>query len=216
MNANKTFAKPGVELSPRPGSKHSIELALSKRHPWLLPLLDGYAELDGFLTEDIARSGRAPACLEGCACCCSQPIPVTPPEVMAIALHLNRSGYPAKSPLPPPADCVFLQNGGCSIYPVRPIACRRYIVFGKQCGPGEVPTETRPQDVLNPSRHALLYILRKTIPFYVQQGILPKNTPPGLIGMRFFAEHTGLLHEVNWQVMQKGQPGSAGSESNAA
>lgn len=190
--------------------------ALNKKHPWLLPLLDGYAELDGFLTEDIARTGRTPACLKGCACCCSQPIPVTPPEIIAIALHLNRSGYPEKKQLPPPADCIFLKNGSCSIYPVRPIACRRYIVFGNQCSPGEVPTETRPGDVLKPSRHALLYILQKTIPYYVQQGLLPKDAAlPNPVDMRFFAMHTGLLHKVNWQDMRTVQTAS-GTKVNAA
>lgn len=165
----------------------------ARKHPWLLPFLQGYEQLGLILASCIERTGRIPACGKGCSHCCTQRIPVTPPEVMLIALWLRRQ---EKDIVSRPGHCRFLdERGACGVYPVRPVACRRYTVFGEPCAPGEMPTESRPHDVLWPSRRSLLHILQSSSLFYVRQGLLERNTLPEL---EFFARHTCFLHEVDW------------------
>ena len=171
------------------------------RHPWLVSLLRGYLLLRDCLAADLAKDGREPVCDRGCDLCCHQPIPVTPPEVVGIALLLKRHGYPERRSLPPPGACVFLEHGACSIYPLRPVACRRYLVFGRRCAPGEDPTSSRPGDVLRPSKHALLHALRASAAYYAHLGLIPRGVEPD---MRFFQSRTILLHEVDWSSFRKG------------
>lgn len=77
------------------------------------------------------------------------------------------------------------------MYPVRPIACRRFLVFNKVCCLGETPTNTRPADVLQPSRVVLLDCLRLTLPYYEILGMAPE----GPAGLEFFAGHTSLVQQ---------------------
>ena len=170
-------------------------------HSWLASLLRGYLLLRDYLEADLAKDGRQAVCGKGCDLCCHQPIPVTPPEVAGIALFLKRHGYPERRSLPPPEACVFLEQGACSIYPLRPVACRRYLIFGSRCAPGEDLTRGRPGDVLWPSKHALLHVLRASAGYYEHLGMLPRGADPD---MRFFQSRTVLLHEVDWSRFRTG------------
>src|SRR4029077_3631014 len=92
---------------------------------------------------------RAPvgavACRAGCDHCCYQIVGVTPPEALAIFDHLSRTASDAEleaisarvaeghertrglstgERFSPDHPCPFLQSGRCSIYEVRPLACR--------------------------------------------------------------------------------------------
>ena len=92
---------------------------------------------------------RAPegavACRAGCDHCCYQVVGVTPPEALAIAAELRRSlspdalarvivhvneaadrarGLDAAERFSPDHPCTFLEAGRCTIYEVRPLACR--------------------------------------------------------------------------------------------
>jgi Fe-S-cluster containining protein len=92
---------------------------------------------------------RAPegsvACRAGCDHCCHQIVGVTAPEAFAIFEHLKRTrspeelerlkarveaqyerarGLPSAERFSPEHPCVFLESGSCSIYEVRPLACR--------------------------------------------------------------------------------------------
>jgi Fe-S-cluster containining protein len=87
----------------------------------------------------------AVACRSGCDHCCHQVVGVSAPEALAIYDHLRATRSPAelerlkahverlhersrgRSPaerLSPEHPCVFLERGNCSIYDVRPLACR--------------------------------------------------------------------------------------------
>jgi Fe-S-cluster containining protein len=44
-------------------------------------------------------------------------------------------------------ECPFLLDGKCSVYPLRPLACRIFYVFQIPCGIGEDPIISRPIDV---------------------------------------------------------------------
>jgi Fe-S-cluster containining protein len=92
---------------------------------------------------------RAPegsvACRAGCDHCCHQVVGVTVPEALAILDHLARTwtsadrarltervsllheraqGVSSVERFSPNHPCVFLDGGRCSIYEVRPLACR--------------------------------------------------------------------------------------------
>ena len=90
-------------------------------------------------------SDRAPACHSGCAHCCYQAVGVSAPEVFAIHAHLRATRTPAEldaviarvrdaddrtrgltptERLSPHNPCPFLVDERCSIYDVRPLACR--------------------------------------------------------------------------------------------
>jgi len=92
---------------------------------------------------------RAPAgavaCQAGCDHCCHQSVGVTPPEALAIWQHLSSSlsssalaqvashvaathdrtrGLGSRDRYSPDQPCAFLREGVCTIYEVRPLACR--------------------------------------------------------------------------------------------
>jgi hypothetical protein len=85
------------------------------------------------------------ACHDGCAHCCYQAVGVSAPEALAIYAHLQRTrspeeldatllrvretddrtrGMPPAQRLSPDLPCPFLEQERCSIYEVRPLACR--------------------------------------------------------------------------------------------
>jgi hypothetical protein len=98
--------------------------------------------------------GRAPpgavACKAGCDHCCHQSVGVTPPEALAIwrhltetlspaelaevashvaAVHARTAGLSSDDRYSPDHPCAFLRAGQCSIYEVRPLACRGMNAF---------------------------------------------------------------------------------------
>ena len=102
---------------------------------------------DALNAEIIARKGVVLACGEGCAVCCSLRVDVFAHEIFPIA-HYIRSHFSVEesagvmSRLAAHAEqvlaltpfehatqnitCPLLQNGRCSVYAVRPNACRRH------------------------------------------------------------------------------------------
>ncbi|HYQ04667.1 MAG TPA: YkgJ family cysteine cluster protein [Polyangiaceae bacterium] len=96
-----------------------------------------------------ALLARAPtgsvACRAGCDHCCHQPVGLTPPEALTIAAHLRQTltpealatvaarlarrveetrGLSSAERFSPEHPCPFLNHGQCTIYEVRPLACR--------------------------------------------------------------------------------------------
>ena len=132
-----------------------------RRRPWLCGLLDAQAVLDAGVAAAVAREGalgRVPACGPGCAACCQRHlIPVTPLEIQGLCWYAERQlSGPLRREVaerlarPRHEDCPFLVRGACAAYPVRPLACRQFIVFGTACAPGEDVFSTRRHDVLDP------------------------------------------------------------------
>lgn len=176
-------------------------------HSPLTALAEAFAFLDASLQSELERTARTPACGPGCYACCLQPIPLSLAEVMGIKAFLKehdpiphsptggRKGDPDGGGGRGSLDrCPFLHEGGCLIYPVRPFACRRYLVFGRPCAKGEEPLQSRPQDVHRPSQAALLHALNMTLPLYDAAGL-----PHGRREDRdFFTRHTALIQQIQW------------------
>ncbi|MDH4396366.1 MAG: YkgJ family cysteine cluster protein [Limnobacter sp.] len=94
------------------------------------------------LAQTAQLSTGAFACKEGCTSCCHARVEVTPPEVFAIANYLAAeqedrrpvfiSRLVSRSAAPAPEShwstrpaCALLVDNRCSVYPVRPAACRK-------------------------------------------------------------------------------------------
>ena len=123
---------------------------------WLPRLLDAYAVLDAGMAEALAGVDRPAACGPGCGSCCHQPIPGSSLEALGLlwfVLHQcsPRVRHRLRSQLAECSfdrPCPFLLDGRCAVYPLRPLACREFVVLGRACRPGEQPDRTRPEDLL--------------------------------------------------------------------
>lgn len=121
------------------------------------------------------KSGQPLACRKGCSSCCKthKDIPIYPIEIVGIYWYvIEKISEPLRSKIKTAlinhkndSFCPFLIDGICSIYPMRPLACRQFNVFNRACLEGEDPYYTRPQDVLKPGAY-LGKALFETIPFY--------------------------------------------------
>lgn len=170
-----------------------------RRHPWLALLLDAYAVIDASVAVAVAKAPAQLACKAGCAECCFQPIPVLPLEVLGLACFLRETdaGQEARRALaykPGGAACPFLRAGNCLVYALRPMACRRYLVCGAPCAPGEDPVTVRPQDVLLPGRTVFASALAITAPYYKEQGLLHAEHP----ALEDFLRLTTMMQTVPW------------------
>jgi uncharacterized protein len=100
---------------------------------------------DGMTTAIEALPSKAQhACAPGCDFCCYLPVDVLAPEAFRIAAHLEQTCSPeALATLVYRLGaqgqhdfgirpCVFLANGRCSIYEVRPMVCRGYNSLSKE------------------------------------------------------------------------------------
>jgi Fe-S-cluster containining protein len=87
---------------------------------------------------DALPSKAQHACAAGCCFCCYLPVDVLAPEAFRISAHLKRTCSPGElaelvfrlgahgQPHAAVRPCVFLAQGRCSIYEVRPMVCRGY------------------------------------------------------------------------------------------
>lgn len=119
-----------------------------------IPTLQGVLDLARGAMESTSRlvagllahaPAGAVACRAGCDHCCHVIVGVTAPEALTIFDHLRRScsdaqmarlrervaafrdrtrGLSSAERFSPEHPCVFLEGGRCSIYDVRPLACR--------------------------------------------------------------------------------------------
>ena len=166
---------------PEPFRRYRFSVSRAeRRHPWLQYAFDLYAVVDASVAEALAASGREAGCAAGCHGCCHQPIPVTPLEVAALRWYACEAMPPeqaaalrnGKDKTGPNGrlSCRFLLGGSCAAYPVRPVACRRFMVLGHPCARAEDATVTRPSDVLAASRGMLNMAYALTLPYYKALG----------------------------------------------
>ena len=94
------------------------------------------------------------------------------------------------------APCPFLVDGACAVYPMRPLACREYIVFNQPCRLGERPEQTRPLDVLPLARTAQLQAFTVLLPFY---GVREDTARDAALQNRLVLRDTRILQQLDWQ-----------------
>ena len=148
------------------------------QYGWLTMLLDAYHVLqvgtELLLDQEKLRRGSNVACDAGCTSCCLRPeVPVTQLELLGIWWHVMNKMDPnlrfrlnqrllehRKN-----VECPFLIDSRCSIYTVRPLACRFLHVFGPRCLPEEIPVQDRPGDVWLP-RKAVPAAISCMLPYF--------------------------------------------------
>ncbi len=191
-----------LPLSPLAQQKRATFPLPGHTPPWFHLLLDAYATLEAGLEQQLAQEPRTPACHKGCTACCTHLIPTLPAEILGIGFYLNhilpkekRLSLLSHFEQTPATTCPFLRKGGCTIYAVRPMVCRRYLVFSQPCAPKEQPERTRPGDILQASPAHYLAALAHTVPIYQSLGVAAPTGPPTL---QFFLQQTVLLASVNW------------------
>lgn len=104
--------------------------------------LEAMREVMEVMDKAIKDSGRDHSCKKGCNFCCRMNVDILPEEAELIAVYcasndiviskeyLKKQMKVRKEMIAFSAVgvCVFLKDGLCSIYPVRPLACRKYLV----------------------------------------------------------------------------------------
>lgn len=180
------------------------------KYDWLSMLLDALHFTDRAVAVGIAAEERtrrqAVACHEGCFNCCLRPtVPLLPIELAGISWYASEKltgtvrdavKHQLQRHLESP-QCPFLVQGRCSIYPVRPIVCRTFHVFGESCAKDEDPFHTRRRDMWCPGRDIGDKVLDITLPFY---GITSKKTKKQALESDFLENHTKLMHEIDWNL----------------
>ncbi|MCW3807965.1 YkgJ family cysteine cluster protein [Plebeiibacterium marinum] len=99
------------------------------------------------------QEGKAIQCEKGCSWCCYQPVYMTTQEAVlifeflhqamdeaqrkkvlnnAVSKYKKTKGLTEEQKQSVKAPCPFLNQGSCSVYPVRPMACRIYLSSDKQ------------------------------------------------------------------------------------
>ena len=148
------------------------------RYPWLPILLDSYAIDDYEIQLDVKNGvigrGEKIACHKGCfSCCTSHAIPITPLEFMGVSWYYcevceadtKRQIRPRLLHHTKTIECPFLLDTVCSIYPVRPLACRDFFVYGEPCKMNEDPFVTRSHDMHPPNREISRYVALRLLDF---------------------------------------------------
>ena len=147
--------------------RFSSPLAEAK-YPWLKGILDTFYISDSEVESHIRKispTEGAPACHQGCHACCLKPtVPITEPELAVISWFSSEvlSGVlrgQVKTRLfehNERLECPFLVDRKCSIYDVRPLICRQFLVKTRPCEIGEDVLQTRPHDVIALPRETVI------------------------------------------------------------
>lgn len=179
------------------------------RFSWLSLLLDAYAVIDeGVATAVKAeqkKQGVKLACTKGCTNCCRnlKDIPVYPLELVGIYwFTVEKISPPVRSMLKKNllsharwAPCPFLIDNSCSIYPLRPAACRQFNVFTAPCTEGEDPYYTRRDDVLTPIQEYVDRAFSIMLPFY---GVTDKAAQERVIKGKLLHTQARVLQTCSW------------------
>lgn len=132
-------------------AKEVLETGITKRNLLILGIRI-YQAIDEFIKafeEQSAQTGQKPDCKKGCSWCCSNAVMVLPHEMILLKEYILQKIAPAQmKPILQKMEkknsitdsmksfefmhlkmpCAFLdENGACSVYEVRPMACRIYL-----------------------------------------------------------------------------------------
>ncbi|WP_198266478.1 YkgJ family cysteine cluster protein [sulfur-oxidizing endosymbiont of Gigantopelta aegis] len=182
-----------------------------QRLPWLSTLMDAYLITDQGISEAIKREekqGKKLACARGCATCCQshETIPVYPLELMGMSWYatevlageLREALKTQLRNLETLKSCPFLIDSACSIHAVRPMACRSFNVFNKQCEAGEDAYYTRRDDVLTPIKKYSDDAFDIMLPFY---GVKNKTERRKMIKAGGQHQMAKVMRELNWSTL---------------
>jgi len=186
--------------------------AAERKYKWLPTLLDTFAIADEGVSETREHNqaqGTPIACAAGCSACCKNPtVPFTKPEMQGISWYASevldgeiRSRVTERlQNHASTTECPFLVDDRCSIYPVRPLICRQYMVRGQQCEVGENVNDDRPGDVVMPPRRSIQKVAVSLLQFWDFPTRKAKIAAfeGGFIGLQ-----AKDMHRYDWKEMAK-------------
>ena len=183
------------------------------RYPWLSILLDAYhltdAGIEVELAEEIKRRNQQPGCHRGCLnCCLKANVPISQLERAGIAWFVTaKLSGDARRILEDQLQwhkdiphCPFIVDSLCSIYPVRPLACRIFYVFGTPCESASSISTTRKADIWTHSRDLARRVAMIILPFY---GIKAKAEKIKAFKEGFIFKQMTLLRSEPWEEVAK-------------
>lgn len=170
--------------------------------------MDAYAISDLAVQEkqesDYRERGVKAACHKGCVTCCYQQyIPVTTLELAGIVWYIcHRMEPQAQREMVAMLDaftgdrtCPMLVGATCAVYPVRPLACRQFVVYEKTCEPREDLLETRPEQVLKLDSSKIDEAYRAMLPFY--EMVSPEEQEAAIKDKYWLTQST-FMHKADW------------------
>jgi uncharacterized protein len=183
-----------------------------EKYEWLSMLLDAYHVNDVGTYKELKiekkKRNQKIACHKGCFKCCLKPdVPISEIEFVGISWYSSEmiSDSTIRNKLKKQLrnhrknlKCPFLLDGVCSIYPIRPLACREYYVFGKPCDDDEEPILSRPYDVWSPSRNVARKSALKILPFY---GFHEESQKVKIFEKGFIHEKSRSMHLHDWTLI---------------
>ncbi|MBL7119717.1 MAG: YkgJ family cysteine cluster protein [Dehalococcoidia bacterium] len=201
--------KPSKQLAKQLRSSQRVQYPDDEaRHPWLSILLDGYHVIDVGISIELKQEEEkhrtSVTCRKGCSNCCLRPtVPIGPLEELGISWFATeklqgdvREAIRKQLLIHGETlQCPFLLNSLCSIYLVRPVACRMFFVFGKQCELGEHLEQTRPSDIWTHSRDLARRVAMIVLPFY---GITGKRNKIQAFQDGYIGSISRPMHEYPW------------------
>jgi Fe-S-cluster containining protein len=184
----------GLDDGPRPETRAQVAAALERGVDPLV-VVDHVARGVDTLVTDIERldlPGEEPlACTKGCSYCCHQRVELTAPEVLLIARSVRESaerrsrvaetarrlgGQDARTHHLAQVRCALLdENGACSVYASRPLACRR--AHSTDVGICEAAHRKPTLEVLVPSSTALWWNISALVLGYYEGSALGGHPP---------------------------------------
>lgn len=109
-------------------------LTFAKKRAPIVGVIAIHDTIDKAITKDVGQV----TCARGCNFCCYIEVTTATEEGKMLARHVKREMLPALAKqaaankwndLPyQDRKCVFLKNGECSVYDIRPAVCRKYAV----------------------------------------------------------------------------------------
>ena len=175
------------------------------KYKWLKVILDTFYVSDALLEahlENLARKGTKPACHKGCHACCLKPtVPFTEPELRAISWYASEVISGELRPVvrqrllahDQHLECPFLVDKACSIYPVRPLICRQFLVKEKPCEIGEDVIRLPREGVVRPVAMRLLD----------HYGFKTQRAKQKAFESGFIVDQARPMHEYNWTHIAK-------------
>lgn len=179
-----------------------------RKYKWLSNLLDTFAIADEGVAatrDHQAASGTPVACSNGCSACCKNPtVPITEPELIGISWYASEvlageTRARVKERLETHMDrveCPFLIDDQCSIYPVRPLICRQYMVRSKPCSVGEHVDKTRPGDMVMPPRSSIQKVAVQLLNHWDFQS---RKAKLQAFENGFIGKHARDMHLYDWR-----------------
>jgi len=183
------------------------------KHPWLAIILTAHHIVDTGITielgEEEAKRQAKTACQRGCSNCCAlfPDIPVSPLEILGISWFVMEqlAGDVRKevseriTRLWQIGECPFLISSVCSVYPMRPLACRMFFVFGSPCRPGENVARTRPDDAWWHSKAVTRPAAMAMLPYY---GITGKDEKARALSEGYIYSISDAIYELSWSQLE--------------